>query len=191
MLYGVGHVEAGNYTFTNPAPTCVEGPAFSDAVIAETPTLHTAYQGGMSAWCANCHGNFHNNSTQMRHPSGMTIGAAISQIYGIYNGTSDQTGGTPATSYIPQVAFEDPGMTPTSTAGPAATSQVSCITCHRAHGASSQDNGRWDFAVGNYNEDGRYAYRTPMPAPYNLATQRSMCNKCHNKDQYDELYFTP
>jgi cytochrome c553 len=188
FLYGVGHVEAGNYTFTNPAPTCEEGPGFSSSTAVEANDLHTAYQGGMSAWCANCHGNFHNNSVQMRHPSGSAIGASIAQIYGQYNGTSDQTGGNPATSYIPQVAFEDPNMTPTSTAGPTATSQVSCITCHRAHGASSQDNGRWDFVVDVYGQDGQYAYRTPMPAPYDLTTQRSMCNKCHNKDEHDELW---
>ncbi len=188
MLYGTGHVTAGNYDFVNPAPTCEQGPSFSSSSAVEANNLHTAYQGGMSAWCANCHGNFHDNDQQMRHPSGVAMGADIAQIYNQYNGTEDQTGGNEATAYIPQVAFEDAAMTPTSTNGPNYLSQVSCITCHRAHATSSPDAGRWDFNVGTYGEDGRYAYRTPMPAPYNLNTQRSMCNKCHNKDQFDELY---
>ncbi len=74
----------------------------------------------MSAWCGNCHGDFHNNNSQLVHPSGSTLGGTIATTYGLYNGTESITGGDPATSYIPEVAFEDPAMMTFSTAGPSA-----------------------------------------------------------------------
>ena len=70
MLHGAGPVQDGLYTFTNPAPTAT---AINMNGGAESQTNHTAYQSGMSAWCANCHGNFHNNNTQLIHPSGVVL----------------------------------------------------------------------------------------------------------------------
>jgi len=184
LLYGAGHVEAGNYTFTNAAPTAV-GLGISTATDVEAPNKHTAYQGGMSAWCANCHGNFHDgNGALLKHPSGVAMGASIAQVYNMYNGTADQTGGVAATAYTPLVAFEDPGMTTTSTAGPTATSQVSCISCHRAHGTSAPNIGRWDFNISTWAAEGVESGSYPIPNPYPATgnTQRSLCNKCHNRD---------
>jgi hypothetical protein len=181
LLYGAGHVEAGNFNFSNAAPTAL-GVNLSNTT-PEGPTNHTAYQGGMSAWCANCHGNFHDgNGALLKHPSGVAMGASVAQTYGLYNGTANPNGGNPATSYVPMVAFEDPAMTITSTAGPNATSQVSCISCHRAHGTSEPSMGRWDFEITLWSaegvESGSYAVANPWTAP----TQRSACNKCHARD---------
>ena len=186
MLYGVGHVEAGNFTFTHDAPECEQGPSFSSSTAVEAQNLHTAYKSGMSAWCANCHGNFHNAGATLVHPSGVALGD-IAATYDAYNGSLDITGGQHATAYLANVAFEDENMTPTSTEGPTATSQVSCITCHRAHGTSSPNVGRWDFNVATMGEDGQYAYRENLPAPYDNFGQRSLCNKCHAQDEHDEI----
>jgi hypothetical protein len=186
MLYGIGHVEAGDYTFMAPSPDAV---GLNIHGAGESQSNHTAYRSGMSAWCGNCHGDFHDNSTQLIHPSGSAMGASIAQTYNLYNGTVDQTGGSQATAYLPQVAFEALGMTTDSTGGPTATSQVSCVTCHRAHGSSGPNIGRWDFNVTFLHEDGVESGSYQIPDPYNNLNQRSLCNKCHRKDEGDENPF--
>jgi hypothetical protein len=185
LLYGVSHVEAGNYTFTHAAPDA-EGISIEDT-LRESSTHHTAYKGGMSAWCANCHGNYHNNTTQMVHPSGQAMGANIAQTYGLYNGTAHPNGGTPSSSYLPMVAFEDGAMTTSSTGAPSATSQVSCISCHRAHGSSAPNIGRWDFNIGTWAAEGVESATYAIPNPWNDPAQRSACNKCHARDAGDQL----
>lgn len=189
LLYGSGRTIAatGNtFTFVNPAPVATGIGLFGPG---EGATNHTAYQSGMSAWCANCHGDFHANATSLIHKSGTTLGATVATTYNLYNGTSDQTGGTQATAYLTAVPFEDPANTTSSTAGPAATSQVSCISCHRAHATSAVDAGRWDFQVTFLHEDSLESGSYPIPDPYNDLNQRSLCNKCHRQDQFDVLPF--
>jgi hypothetical protein len=187
FLYGTGRLAQNFFPFTNPAPTA-EG--LSLFFGAEGPTSHTAYQGGMSAWCGNCHGNFHNNNTQLIHPSGQVLGGTIATTYGLYNGSDAILTGDPALSYLPEVPFEDAAVTTSSTAGPSASSQVSCITCHRAHASSAPDAGRWDFSVTFLHEDGLESGSYAIPNPYSY-TQRSLCNKCHKKDEFDEIVVAP
>ena len=88
LLYGVGPVKAGNAVFTNAAPEAI-GISTSGT---ETRSSHTAYNGGMSAWCANCHGNYHANGTAMVHKSGVAMGESIASIYNLYNGTIESDG---------------------------------------------------------------------------------------------------
>ncbi len=186
LLYGVGGIQAGTFTFTNAAPDA-EGLSLFGA--GESQTNHTAYKGGMSAWCGNCHGDFHNNNTKLIHPSGKVLGGTIATAYNLYNGTVDQTGGAQATAYLAEVPFEDPANTTSSTAGPSASSQVSCITCHRAHATSAPDATRWDMSVTFLHEDGVESGAYQIPDPYNNLNQRSLCNKCHVKDAGDEMPF--
>lgn len=183
LLYGVGDVQDGLYNFTNAAPTAI-GIALGSAAV-ESPTNHTAYQSGFSAWCGNCHGDFHNNGTKLIHPSGSTLGGTIANNYNLYNGTADYTGGSALTAYLPQVPFEDAANTVASTAGPSAGSQVSCVTCHRAHATSGPDAGRWDFKVTIWADEGVESGSYVIPNPYNDPNQRSLCNKCHVKDEGD------
>ena len=185
LLYGAGRVVQDFYTFTNPAPTAAGASIFGGP--PEGPTSHTAYQGGMSAWCGNCHGDFHNNNTKLVHPAGQAIGATVANTYNLYNGTVDITGGSAATAYLAQVPFEDAANTTSSTGGPSATSQVSCISCHRAHASSGPDSGRWDFSVTLLQEDGLESGSYAIPDPYANANQRSLCNKCHKKDEFDHI----
>ena len=185
LLYGTGRVVDG-VTFLNPAP---DAEAMPSLFSGESQALHTAYKSGMSGWCGNCHGDFHNNSTALIHPSGAAIGGTVAGVYNLYNGTSDQIGGGQTTAYLTDVPFEDPGNLTTSTGGPSATSQVSCITCHRAHATSAIDAGRWDFQVAFLHEDGVESGSYQIPDPYTDLNQRSLCNKCHRQDQYDALPF--
>jgi hypothetical protein len=184
LLYGIGEVKAGGVTFANAAPLA-EGLSYSTP---ETNSAHTAYHSGMSAWCGNCHGDFHNEAGgRLEHPSGSNMGGTIAGNYGRYNGTAHYNSGSPATSYLAAVPFEDPANTTSSTAGPSASSQVSCISCHRAHATSAPDNGRWDFNVTWLSDDGVKSGSYPIPNPYgpDVQIQRSLCNKCHVKDAGD------
>lgn len=185
LLYGAGRiVQGGVANFTAPAPQAVGLPIFGGG---ETNSNHTAYQGGMSAWCANCHTDIHSgNTAKLVHPTGEAL-SGIAQNYNLYNGTVDITGGTQATAYLAAVPFEDPAMTTTSTAGPSASSAVACISCHRAHATSAADAGRWDFQVTLLHEDGAESGSYPIPDPYANPNQRSLCNKCHVKDAYDHI----
>jgi hypothetical protein len=186
MLYGAGRVvQDGLYTFTNAAPTATGGPSLFFGG-GESNALHTAYVDGMSGWCGNCHGDFHNNSTKLIHKSGSAIGGTISTAYNLYNGTSDLTGGAFATAYLAEVPFEDAANTTTSTNGTTATSKVMCLTCHRAHATSAPNAGRWDFNVPLLEEDGLESGSYVIPNPFDH-NQRSLCNKCHAKDAYDAV----
>lgn len=185
FLYGAGGGPAGmpGPGFANPAPVANGASIFSGV----DKTYHTGYQSGMSAWCGNCHGDFHNNNTKLIHPSGSTLGGTIANNYNLYNGSDDLLGGAAATAYIMEVPFEDPSNMAFTTAGPSASSQVSCITCHRAHATSAPDAGRWDFSVTFLVEDGVESGSFAIPNPYS-ANQRSLCNKCHVKDAFDILH---
>ena len=183
MLYGAGRLVQDTYVFTEAAPTAVGVSIFGGP--PESSTSHTAYQDGMSEWCGNCHAAYHDAYGTLRHPSGTAIQASIATTYNLYNGTTDQIGGNAATSYLAQVPFEDPANLTNSEAGPTATSEVSCITCHRAHASSAPDSGRWDFAVAFLHEDGVESLAYALPDPYADLNQRSLCNKCHNQDAFD------
>jgi len=188
LLYGSGRLVQDFFTFTEDAPVASGLAVFFGA---ESDTSHTAYESGMSAWCSNCHTDYHDASGTLRHPSGEVMGPAIATTYNLYNGTVDQIGGLPATAYLAAVPFEDPviNVATSNAAGPSATSQVSCISCHRAHASSAPDAGRWDFSVTFLHEDGVESGSYVIPDPYNNLNQKSLCNKCHRQDQYDHNPF--
>lgn len=166
----------------------------------ETNSNHNAYVRGYSAWCNSCHTGFHQASGRMIHPSGESVGSTIAAKYNRYNGTTDCVNnppslgvpcgsGTSATSYLADVPFEDDDHTAastTSTQGPDSSSRVACVTCHRAHATSAENAGRWDFDVTFLEEDGDESGSWPIPYTYDT-NQRSLCNKCHTQDEFDEL----
>ena len=187
MLNGAGTIQAGVFEFENPA---FEAEGLSVYHGQERNNRHTAYQSGVSAWCANCHGEFH-ESDPHKHVTGFPLQDEIASNYNLYNGTEDITGGDLLTAYLAAVPFEDPSMTFTSTMGPSATSKVMCLTCHRAHASSAPDAGRWDFQVTFLDDDGVESGSYPIPNPYASPNQRSLCNKCHMKDEGDRIIPPP
>ena len=149
----------------------------------------------MSAWCANCHGDFHNNVANLIHPSGVALGTRRRGLQRLQRhhrlreqpGTAGSPCGTgnQATAYLAQVPFEDAAKTRLDPR-PDSGSRVMCLTCHRAHATSAPNAGRWDFNVTLLDEDGVESGSYALPNPYD-ANQRSLCNKCHSKDEFDHL----
>jgi hypothetical protein len=68
---------------------------------------------------------------------------------------------------------------------------VSCLSCHRSHATSAPNAGRWDFNILGMAADGVISGSYKIPNPYD-GGQRSLCNKCHSKDEFDHPEdFTP
>jgi hypothetical protein len=188
----------GIEVFDNPAPV-----AATDSG-AETNSNHTDYGMGMSEWCGNCHHAFFapGGAGQHKHPASNTSGLGAQNIFNNYNSyvsTGDMSG-TAATSYDALVPFERQVangwmLDPTTTQGPNGSSNVMCLSCHRAHVSAFPNAGRWDFEIellvdshpmmgdANIDADDVTAsyYGRDIATAYN-PNQRSLCNKCHVKD---------
>lgn len=189
LLYGSDHPEArvnGQlFQYTTPAPDAagidVEGPA-------ESETNHAAYRSGMTDWCGNCHGAYHSESSgsAFEHPVGESLGGEADN-YNRYRGTGYMDGDG-QTAYIATVPVETPDAT-TGFRGPvASSSQVTCMSCHRAHASSAPRSGRWDFNITTWAEEGVLSGTYEIPNPYETTAgdaQRRLCEKCHGADVPD------
>jgi len=178
MLYGADPVQGGVTYFASPAPVAV-GRSLS---ATESNSSHTAYKSGMSEWCGNCHGQYHDGTfSALEHPNGTNMDSDIVAQYNVYDGDANPTGGSSMTAYLAAVPFEDPGPTTStsSTQGPTSLSRVMCLTCHRAHASSAPAAGRWDFNVSKLSEDGNVSSSYAIPSPYADPFQGTLCSKCH------------
>ena len=179
MLYGSGPVQGNTGAFLNIAPIAVG----LDVTVgsAETNSNHTAYISGMSDWCANCHGNYHDEggNSSFEHPASENLDGEIADQYNRYNGTDFPTSGILTDAYLAAVPFEDPFAQTNSALGASTQSRVMCLTCHRAHASSAPNSGRWDFNVSLLNQDGLQSGSYPIPDPYNSPNQTGLCFKCH------------
>ena len=179
MLWGVGVEPSRPIVFAFPAPDA-EGIDFYQEV--ETDNLHTAYRSGVSDWCGNCHGQYHDEfaGSAFKHPVDHDLESSIATFYNNYNGSTDPFGGNPATAYLATVPYEDQTVTTTTTSGPSPTSRVMCLSCHRAHASSSPRSGRWDFKVDFLDNDGAVSGSWPIPNPFpGDPAQQRLCEKCH------------
>lgn len=205
---------SGNYEFAHDPPAVV-APDVYNRPEASTQT-RVAYGSGMSEWCRNCHTDMHTSfypgRSNLLHPSGAAakLGLTKANYYNSYIKTGDLTG-TQATSYLSLVPFEEGAADydqlkahakadDSYLTGPdAISSQVTCLTCHRAHASGWDGSTRWntktDFIVwgGFYSQEGQ-AYQPygqgrteleALKAYYETAANRfaenqdSLCNKCH------------
>ncbi len=183
MLRDAGSVTPDGFVFANAAPAAV---GVDLAGGAESSTNHAAYRSGWSRWCANCHGLYHwAFSPDFGHPVDRALGMAIRNGYNTYAGAGNPTGGDAATAYIPEVALEGPFTQPDSPEGAQASSRLSCVTCHRAHGSSAPAGLRWDGRVLLLADDGAVSGSHPLPSPYLDPDQRSLCVKCHHAEAVD------
>jgi hypothetical protein len=180
MLNGVGPVQDGLFEFNYPAPQAI-GLDITNPLAIESPDQHTAYLQGMSDWCGNCHGLYHDEdfNGSFEHDSDETMDSEIVNTYNQYNGASDPHGGFSYVAYLPDVAFENTKSSTTSTAGATNSSRVMCLTCHRAHASSAPHAGRWDFNIDRLDEDGLISGSWPIANPYNDSAQGQLCYKCH------------
>jgi len=158
----------GNYRLLGDSNYSVDGFSFpADAPIArqnkhlpfaESDSSHVDYGSGMSEWCGNCHAgvlsrNHEVGNGSFEHPAGNQekLEADIISQYNAYIRTGDLTG-VAATAYLQFVPFErgvndSQMLDPTSTQGPDVSSNVMCLTCHRAHASAFPYAGRWDFTA--------------------------------------------
>ena len=206
LLYGTANgpvYNGGRYNFTAEAPLAAGNSrtTYVGRGGNETDAQHTVYKSGMSQWCANCHTNFHaGNTTNFVHPTGEAMSSAVVGAYNAYVSSDQVTGGDPNTAYWGLVPFEDVDVdlatvdTQNYTAGPQAGDQVMCLSCHRAHASPFEDIARWDmgetFIIESHpqpNDGGAtQADLDNMYYDYTFVTnQRSLCNKCHVKDEGD------
>ncbi len=181
-LNGPGPVQNGVANFLYPAPVA-EGLDITDSGATETAASHTAYRSGMSQWCANCHGMYHEEGSgaAFEHPVDGTLGSDERTRYNRYEGDASPGTGSSVDAYVSQVPFEDAAMTVTGTSGPQAGSRLMCLTCHRAHGSSGPAAGRWDFRVYRLADDGVVSGSYALPSPYPGVGQGQLCKKCHDE----------
>jgi len=156
----------------------------------------------MSEWCSNCHNGILNSEHKAGSgPFGHPIGndALLGDVLDYYN-TYVKTGdfsGNDLTSYLALVPFERGVMNqtllnPTSTRGPDSSSNIMCLTCHRAHASAFTYAGRWDFTsqlvadshpaigdLGATSMDVYYSYYGRNMLNDFGPGQRILCEKCH------------
>jgi len=183
MLHGAGPVQGGLFEFLYPAPDAT-GLALTLPGVEETPTSHTAYRSGVSDWCANCHGFFHDDvgDSFFEHDYAGDLRGDEADRYDAYAGEQNPQGGDAASAYLTQVPFEDPAATIDGTRGPGPGARLMCLTCHRAHGTSAPAALRWDARVATLGLDGLASGSYALPNPYGDPNQRQLCLKCHDAD---------
>ncbi len=225
LLGGVGYQPRSlstGFSFPFGPPDAVSPDVYNRAE-AVTQT-RVAYGRGMSEWCANCHPGMLQagvtaNMNGLRHPAGndAKLPGSFQTNYVAYVNTGSIGNTDSARAYLSLVPFEEGTGSYTTMKmharsddsflnGPDSQSNVSCITCHRAH-ASGFDAGT-RFRVGNAfitvgNGTGGASWPDPYSSPAesqgrtaaetqqayygrNASTfapfQATLCNKCHVKD---------
>ena len=219
----------GSDAFLNDPPVAVAPDVYNRAeTLSQT---RVAYGSGMTEWCQNCHTDMHpvassgTSTNPVAHPVGASaklgvfdkLGVPVSSNYNSYI-NSGNLSGTAATAYLSLVPFEE-GLTSspanittlkthaktddTYLNGPDSSSQVMCLTCHRAHASGWDHATRWntmtDYIVYNgvYSQDGQTyqpygqgrkeleaqkAYYDMLATRFtttSLLNQDSLCHKCH------------
>ena len=150
------------------------------------------------------------------HPAGngTKFSGRVVANYNAYIASGNLTG-NPSTSYTSMVPFEmgtadyvalkgTATSTGGQTSGPATSSNVMCLSCHRAHASGWDHAMRWNtkseflmfngeypgvdtsgvparIAGGRTRAETRKTYYDRPPTAY-ASYQRSLCNKCHAKD---------
>lgn len=225
ILGGVGYQPkslTGNYAFVNGNPDAVAPSSYNRS--EATSQTHVAYGKGISEWCANCHTAMLENAYESgtaghRHPAGAgaKLTAEIVTNYNAYKTSGVLTNTDLTKAYSTLVPFElgtadytvlKPLAINTDTLDHSAkaTSNVACVTCHRAHASGFAESTRFflenelmtiadatnaaaydpsltenkiNFAYNVAEQTNAYYGR---PASAFGPTARNLCNKCHAKD---------
>ena len=225
ILGGVGYQPkslTGSYAFANQAPDAVSPSSYNR--LETTGQTHVAYGQGMSEYCANCHTEMLENGYTsgmggMVHPAGNAakLTAPIVANYNSYVTSGVMTNTDPTKAYSSLVPFELgtadytvlKGLalnTDTADQSASTTSNVSCLSCHRAHASGFESMTRYSMAnefmtiadaagaaiydpnaatsavaQGKSVAEQTAAYYG-RPATAFGPNARVLCNKCHAKD---------
>jgi len=128
----------------------------------ESGSASTPGGGTISGLCAECHGNYHGNATDigtgpwLRHPTDIVLPATTAKEYYKYNGG---TGTNNPYSIEAPVGRANIPNTPSPFVNPGTDdSIVLCLSCHKAHASANQDILRWnyeDISAGTGSDTGR------------------------------------
>jgi predicted CXXCH cytochrome family protein len=199
------------FPFPNDPPVAVAPQAYNQSEAANEVRVN--YGSGMSEWCQNCHSQIHLNGyasgwSGLRHPAGngATLHAGQYNVYNTYVSSGVVGAGDRYTSLVPFEQGTSVSLATLRTAANAGssivagpTSNVMCLSCHRAHASAFDSMVRWDQNA-TFLTDGA-GYTTGLTTRPNADTvagyydrpvgaggtaiglyQRSLCNKCHGKD---------
>ncbi|MDH3329036.1 MAG: hypothetical protein OEM01_07355, partial [Desulfobulbaceae bacterium] len=151
-------------------------------------------------WCSNCHPQYGVDNDGNKHPAGNAEGLdGYATNYNHYIATGNWDPDPDAAHYDDLVPFET-GDTkgdltlddPTATA----SSNVMCVTCHRAHASPWDNITRWntsntlmveEFEAGTLDAALKAVAFYKNGVAVDMLTeygefQRSLCNKCHVQD---------
>ena len=152
--------------------TALEGNLTAD----ESDLNHSAYRGNFSQWCAQCHGNYHNdNASNTIHPSGELLPSVMVSVYNS-NPSPD-----PTARYSYLVPFEDPNAGTGDFDAPTNFPRVMCMSCHRAHASSTTAEAP---NIDVYNDDPTLINNTRNITRWDMERASGSglgCNKCHDK----------
>jgi hypothetical protein len=203
--------------FTAASPVAIVGSNYDGSLNDKV-----AYGSGMSEYCANCHANMHNSSYVSGtkgtvHPAGngAKLTAAIAANYAAYVSSGIMTG--TGAGYSALAPFEQ-GLTSApadivtlkafvaAPTAPSTSSNVACISCHRAHASGFESMTRYYLGnefmtVADTSNAAIYDSTTTenkintgltqaqqqnayngRPASVFGPFARDYCNKCHAKD---------
>ena len=225
LLGGVGYQPkslTGSFAFGSQAPDAVAPSTFNR--LETTGQTHVAYGKGMSEYCANCHtamleNSFTSGMKGLVHPAGNAakLTAPIAANYNSYVSSGIMTNADPTKAYSSLVPVElgtndytklKPLAINTDTLDQSAstTSNVSCLSCHRAHASGFESMTRYNLVnefmtiadvagvaqydasttEGKINHGKNVAEQTAAyygrPATAFGPNARDLCNKCHAKD---------
>ena len=217
LLGGKGYITTlyDGAPFTADPPAAVSPEDYNRS--EDRSDTRVAYGKGMSEWCANCHPALLGGGGGTKlHPAGNStkFSGRVVANYNAYVASGNLTGNS-ATSYSSMVPFEmgtadyallkgTAASTGAATGGPNTSSNVMCLSCHRAHASGWDHAMRWNtkseflvfngeypgvdtsgvparIAGGRTRAETRRAYYE-RPATRFATYQRSLCNKCHAKD---------
>lgn len=169
---GVGaslRVAVGTDVFVNRLP---DDPPTVGGSAAAYEQANSAYKSGMTQWCSSCHDRLATNVQSLSpahfdgHPSDISLNQfgpdahtdSPHWVTGLGEGFPDA-----GISGIPRVPFQSPQASSFSLATtPMESNEVSCVSCHKAHGSANQKGMLWPYLDGG-------------------TTQVSGCQQCHNK----------
>lgn len=153
FLFKIKGIEDDDWEFTN-------SPSDHNAYYAEPRTNDTAPSSAtISYLCAECHGNFHSGagtegatvddsarSPWIRHPTDFDMNslAATSEYYGYGGATNAYDVVAPVGTNDASGAQSDYTVKSRVLQG-AGDAIVTCLSCHRAHGAPYYKSMRWDY----------------------------------------------
>jgi cytochrome c553 len=229
ILGGTGYQPkslVGSFAFANQVPSAVVASTYNR--VESVAQTGIAYGQGMSEWCANCHGSmlqgtYTSGMAGLRHPAGngAKLTADVVANYNAYVKSGVMTNVTAGAAFSTLAPFEigsadfavlkplgrtSTGLTNQYMPAAAASNNVACVSCHRAH-ASGFESGLRFFYLNEFmtvadstnaaiydssttENKINYGYNTAQqqnayygrPATVFGPYARSQCNKCHAKD---------